>query len=55
VRGGGDAPVLLDVLLDQPGDIGLVGQDIAGDARAQEQGDQAGDAAPELEDARGGG
>ena len=40
--------VLSHVQLHQLGHIGLVGQDVAGDARRQEQGDERGDAAAEF-------
>lgn len=46
--------VLSEVLLDQLGDVGLVRQDVAGDARREEQADERRYAAAQFEDERRG-
>lgn len=54
-RAKGGLEVLVNVALEQALDVGLVRQDVAGDARGEGEGAQRGDAAAELEDRGGGG
>ena len=51
--GAAGAVVLCNVLLDQPGDVRLVGQDVAADLGGEQQPDEGRDAAAQLHDLGG--